>query len=299
MESSTEAEAFEFFLDRLIEIRKEKPEQFINAVFKYAESANEKDKKYLLYRIKLSDEEILLMYKILFATATLKEIPSIVSFVQDHLLDLAGKGKRVTAEFLKLEDSIRFDALKKIKFSNEEIVWLCATFQNYNQIDLEELKANSLYPSIKWKLSLWVAIGLFPYQQDNPLKNSSDFLISQIKNNTDKPDEIRQVFENVFKTIRGENILKHSDLKNLILDKKKAGRSAACLDKKTGKITGKIKPEIKQHIENWNDGKSVDDIFTLYYSQKMTPTKKTEIISKIRRNLRNNRRLLSRPYDGK
>ena len=171
-DSIFEAHIFEILFNELKESRKENPEQFINTVVIFAEKSDEKDINYLFYRIDLTDDERILMFKHLLARSTPENFPAIFSFFQNAILRLAESGERVSSQFLELEDSVRRDALQKIKFSDEEIKWLCSKFLQFiksNNLNLDDLEKYHLFPSIKWKISAWMMLGLIPFiHQKNP-----------------------------------------------------------------------------------------------------------------------------------
>lgn len=295
-----EANTFEYLLGELRKSRAENPEQFINTVVTYAEKSSEKDINYLFYRIDLTDDERFLMFKHLLAKSPPKDLPAIISFFQNALLSLAERGQRVSPVFLKLEDSVRRDILQKIKFSDEEIEWLYSQFVNHNFKNLEEMQTHHLHPSIEWKVSLWVMIGLMPYtQRKTLLTNLTESLIWEIEKDTTKPNEIEESTEKLIKTIRSRNILTNPRLKNLFLDKKKSGRTKAFLDKDTNEIKGSLDIKTRKTLDFWNDKKSVEDIFTLRFPKNKNSNTKAKAIAEIRRILRNNKHLLAYPYDGK
>jgi hypothetical protein len=166
MESLTEAGAFELFFNQLEELRKEKPEQFINTILTYIEGANEKDFNYLFHRLKLSEEEDNLFYDTWLAILTKKDKLELrrllISRFQKQLFHLARIGEVGTDEFRRLENVERRKFLQSVELTEEEIINL-ATFT----LDRKSIEESSLL-SIQLKFSKWNAAGLLNTSTTEP-----------------------------------------------------------------------------------------------------------------------------------
>jgi hypothetical protein len=116
----------------------------------------------------------------------------------------------------------------------------------------------------------------------------------EITRDADKTNKLPLPTDLVLSLLESEAITR-PELRSL-LPKARAGRKPIIFNKSTGRIEGNMNFENKRVVELWNKGKAPDEIRKMVYPELRSDPSKREHTSKIRRILRRNKRLLTRPY---
>ena len=117
-------------------------------------------------------------------------------------------------------------------------------------------------------------------------------ILFEAENSTDK-----SLAGSLISALLDSKLLTSTALRSLLSTKGRAGRPRVKMDDGTGFVQGMKEPN-KSYIEGWNRAMSVEEIARAALSTKrvVTPTRLSKTISDIRRILRRNGHLLTRPY---
>jgi len=125
----------------------------------------------------------------------------------------------------------------------------------------------------------------------HPLREAR--MLFEVANSND-----RSLASSLVRTLLESKLITSTSLRSLLSKKGRAGRPRVKVDDGTGSVQGMKEPN-KSYIEGWNRGASVEEIAStgfLTRKRAVTPTQRSKKISDIRRILRRNSHLLTRPY---